>query len=114
MRKLKFALVFNLILICNICVSQDIKLQKSLIFDDTHKHELMQYNGLHGLYKKYISSQDGSNCQFYPSCSHFAKLALKKFPLPIALFLSADRLLRCNGRVEDYPLNAANKAVDLP
>ncbi len=52
MRKLKFALVFNLILICNICVSQDIKLQKSLIFDDTHKHELMQYNGLHGLYKK--------------------------------------------------------------
>lgn len=114
MRILKFKLVFNLILISACGLAQEIKLQKSLINIPVKSSEMIDYKGIHGFYKKYISSQDGSNCQFHPSCSHFAKLAIQKYPLPIGLFLSADRLLRCNGRKEGYVINSLNKAIDLP
>jgi putative component of membrane protein insertase Oxa1/YidC/SpoIIIJ protein YidD len=114
MRKLKFALIFNLILMAALCFGQPINLQKDLITAQKPRPEPTHYTGLHGFYKKYISSQDGSNCQFHPSCSHYAKLAIKKHPLPIGLFLTADRLLRCNGRTEDYFTNDSEKAIDLP
>jgi putative component of membrane protein insertase Oxa1/YidC/SpoIIIJ protein YidD len=114
MRILKFKLIFNLLLISACSLAQEIKLQKSLVINPFNRAEINTYQGVHGFYKKYISSQDGSNCQFHPSCSHFAKLAIQKYPLPIGLFLSADRLLRCNGRKEGYVINSLNKAIDLP
>lgn len=114
MRILACSLIFNLVLICAHCTAQEIRLQKSIISHKTFRAEPTPYHGIHGFYKKYISSQDGANCQFYPSCSHYAKLAIKKYSLPIALFLSADRLLRCNGRLENYPINDSDKAIDHP
>lgn len=38
----------------------------------------------------------GPRCRFYPSCSEYAKIALKTHPLPYAIWLSAKRLLKCH------------------
>ena len=37
------------------------------------------FSGLFKVYKNFISSQDGSNCVFYPSCSEYGLLAVKKY-----------------------------------
>ena len=108
-----FILIFNLALTF-LGSAQEIKLQKFLLKPSVNLAEPNLYTGLHGFYKKYISSQDGSNCQFHPSCSHFAKLAIQKYPFPIGLFLTTDRLLRCNGKPEGYPINSMDKAIDHP
>lgn len=72
------------------------------------------YSGLHGFYKRFISSQDGASCQFAPSCSHYAKLAIKKHHLFLGIILTTDRLIRCNGHFEDHFFNGQGKAIDIP
>jgi putative component of membrane protein insertase Oxa1/YidC/SpoIIIJ protein YidD len=57
-------------------------------------------------YQEYISSQDGSHCTFYPSCSAYARQSIRKKGLFIGLLCTFDRLTRCNGLNNDkYPMN---------
>lgn len=50
----------------------------------------------------------GGRCRFYPSCSEYAKTALKKHSPLYAIWLSAKRLLKCHpwhpGGVDMVPL----------
>lgn len=47
-------------------------------------------------YKNFISSQDGSQCSFHPSCSEYAIQLVKKRGLIIGGMGACDRLMRCN------------------
>ncbi len=52
-----------------------------------------------GLYKKYISPVDGSDCPMYPTCSEYSIQCFKKHGAPMGWIMTWDRLLRC-GRDE--------------
>ena len=53
--------------------------------------------GLIRLYQKFISSQDGPSCNFVPTCSRFGMACIQEYGVVRGIFLTADRLLRCNG-----------------
>ena len=57
-------------------------------------------------YQKRISPLFGPKCRFYPSCSQYAILAIKKYGLFKGLLKAIFRILRCNpfskGGI-DYP-----------
>lgn len=52
--------------------------------------------GFYSFYKIFVSSQDESHCFFYPSCSDYAYLSVKKNGIFIGLISAFDRLSRCN------------------
>ncbi|MBZ9578255.1 membrane protein insertion efficiency factor YidD [Patescibacteria group bacterium] len=47
-------------------------------------------------YQKFISQAFGRTCRFYPSCSQYSYLAIKKYGLFMGLFLGMKRILRCH------------------
>ena len=53
--------------------------------------------GLIRFYQKFISSQDGPTCAFTPSCSRFGMACIQEYGVLRGVFLTADRLIRCNG-----------------
>jgi putative component of membrane protein insertase Oxa1/YidC/SpoIIIJ protein YidD len=62
------------------------------------------FNGSMYLYQKTISEQISAQCGFTPSCSEFSKNLILHYGLIKGVFLSADRLMRCNGHASDeYP-----------
>lgn len=70
-------------------------------------------------YQRIISEQISAVCGFEPSCSAFSIQSIKKLGIIKGLFLTADRLTRCNGEAqresENYlfdPLKA--KVIDAP
>jgi putative membrane protein insertion efficiency factor len=66
-------------------------------------------------YRNYISSQDGSHCSFYPSCSSYALQSIKKKGLIVGLLNTFDRLSRCNGLSEEnYPLKKGTNLLYDP
>ena len=71
-------------------------------------------NPLFGFYKKFISSQDGNNCGFYPSCSQFAAQAIKSNGFFIGSLAAFDRISRCNGHNHQFylPYKNGNKRMD--
>ena len=57
-------------------------------------------------YQKVLSPYFGGNCRFYPSCSEYAILSIRKDGALKGCFKSAWRLLRCNPFTKggvDYP-----------
>ena len=52
------------------------------------------------LYQSILSEQISAVCGFEPSCSAFSALSIKKLGLLKGLFLTADRLTRCNGNAQ--------------
>ncbi len=48
------------------------------------------------LYRFCISPLIGNHCRFYPSCSEYAQLSLKRFGLIRGSYLSIKRLLKCH------------------
>ena len=57
-------------------------------------------------YQKKISPLFGPKCRFYPSCSQYAILAIKKYGLLKGLLKAIFRILRCNPLSKggiDYP-----------
>lgn len=61
--------------------------------------------GLVLLYKAYAPLEVRAKCRFYPTCSSYMIMALKKYGLFIGLFKGIRRLFRCkppNGGI-DYP-----------
>jgi uncharacterized protein len=59
-------------------------------------------------YQRLVSPLIGPRCKYYPSCSEYAVLAVRRYGILRGLVLAAWRLLRCNpwsdggvDRVED-------------
>lgn len=48
------------------------------------------------VYQNVISDHYLSQCAYYPSCSNFSKYAIKEFGWVKGVFLTADRIQRCN------------------
>jgi len=81
---------------------------------DTHKHKrdyiyknesswLKKYNpvslgfgSLLYLYQNVISQQFSADCLYHPTCSDFSKDAIREYGLIKGIFLSSDRICRCN------------------
>jgi len=63
-------------------------------------------------YKNFISSQDGSNCTFYPSCSKYASECVVQEGLFLGTLLAFDRINRCNGGNHLFYLKKSNKLND--
>ncbi len=75
------------------------------------------YGGLLYVYQNTLSQQFSANCLYSPSCSEFSKHSVKTFGFTKGLFLSADRVMRCNriAATGIHPLKiTANKVVDPP
>lgn len=56
------------------------------------------------LYQNVISAQLSKDCPYEITCSNFSKQAIKEFGIFKGLFLSADRITRCN-RIAILDLN---------
>ena len=60
-----------------------------------------------GFYRRFISPLSGPKCKFYPSCSMYAVIAIRRFGAFRGLLLASLRLLRCNpwsdGGIDDVP-----------
>ncbi len=58
-------------------------------------------------YRYFLSPFLGDNCRFYPSCSAYAELAVKRFGIIHGLWLALCRLARCHpwnpGGVDPVP-----------
>jgi putative component of membrane protein insertase Oxa1/YidC/SpoIIIJ protein YidD len=70
---------------------------------EKHQHFVARYNpvtltfsGLMFVYQNVLSSQIYAGCLYDPSCSEFSKKAIREYGLIKGVFLSADRLNRCN------------------
>ncbi len=48
------------------------------------------------VYRKIISPLFPSSCRFYPTCSTYAKEALRKYGIIKGSYLAIYRILRCN------------------
>ncbi len=48
------------------------------------------------LYQRAISPAIPQRCRYYPSCSHYAVAAVKRYGVLKGLVLAAWRVLRCN------------------
>ncbi len=56
----------------------------------------MFVGGLFVVYKTFISSQDGDNCSFEPSCSEYAVEAIQRKGIIEGPLMFFDRYTRCN------------------
>ncbi|MBK51666.1 MAG: membrane protein insertion efficiency factor YidD [Gammaproteobacteria bacterium] len=52
--------------------------------------------GIIEFYQRYISILFGSNCRFYPSCSHYFKEAVNKYGALRGTVLGLKRLGKCH------------------
>jgi putative membrane protein insertion efficiency factor len=67
----------------------------------------LTFSGLMFFYQNVLSSQVNAGCIYSPSCSEFSKQCIKKHGLVKGIFLSADRVQRCN-RITALGLNIKN------
>lgn len=71
---------------------------------------------LYHFYQKHLSRQILNDCVYDHSCSRFAKDVFSNFGLLKGLFLTADRLTRCNrasfSEIPASHVNAEGKAID--
>lgn len=70
-------------------------------------------------YQKILSQQLARNCPYEISCSNFSKQAIREFGIFKGVFISADRILRCNriGFEDVSPLSinpATGRIIDSP
>jgi putative component of membrane protein insertase Oxa1/YidC/SpoIIIJ protein YidD len=66
-------------------------------------------------YKKFISSQDSGDCNFYPSCSVYGTQSFQKLGFLKGLFNTFDRLTRCNGlNRKDYHIHKTSNLLYDP
>lgn len=83
------------------------------------KYKVNPFDGLLFLYKKILSMQISAHCEFEPSCSSFSLRALHELGYLKGIFLTADRLTRCNGsasnETQHYLIIPENgKIKDIP
>lgn len=62
-----------------------------------------------------FSPVDGPSCPFHPTCSQYAKQALRMQGLMMGVLMSGDRLMRCNGSGHTlYPKTGPGGALSDP
>lgn len=54
------------------------------------------------VYQSIMSEQISAHCEFEPSCSNFGVQSIKVLGIIKGLFLTADRLTRCNGEAQPH------------
>ena len=89
---------------------------------ETHDHHNSNKNTATSLswrsftfYKKYISSQDISSCNFSPSCSEYARQAVLMEGIIVGIANSMDRFTRCNGmNLENYQFQSGKNLLYDP
>lgn len=74
------------------------------------------FGGLLFLYQNTLSQQFSATCLYEPSCSEFSKQSIRKYGLLKGIFLSADRITRCNriAATGIHPLRVENNKVADP
>ena len=76
------------------------------------------FTGAMLLYQRAISPQISSSCAYQRSCSNFSKASIKEYGLLKGIFLSADRIMRCNTMVyQNTPADKLTKSghiIDEP
>ncbi|MGD0710472.1 MAG: membrane protein insertion efficiency factor YidD [Bacteroidales bacterium] len=93
--------------------------------DYKHKSFIAKYNPFSLLatsamlfYQNVVSQQFFRHCLYERSCSNFSKQAINEFGLIKGIFMSADRLMRCNGTaINDVPpdlFDDEQLAIDEP
>lgn len=69
-------------------------------------------------YQKVVSPQLSRQCLYYTSCSSFSKKSINRFGFIKGVFLSADRLMRCNplviGEISGEATDAEGIFIDEP
>lgn len=50
-----------------------------------------------GYWRKYITNIDGPRCSFRPTCSEYARQAIRKYGFGKGSIMASERLQRCNG-----------------
>lgn len=56
-------------------------------------------------YQKYMSPLDGPTCHYYPTCSVYTGMAIKRKGLLGGLLMGTDRLLRCHPGQLEHPID---------
>jgi uncharacterized protein len=90
-----------------------------------HRSIVSKYNPLSLLatssmyiYQNIVSPQLFRHCLYHRSCSNYSKAAINEFGLIKGVFISADRLLRCNvNAINDIPpedFDSDGFAIDEP
>ena len=69
---------------------------------DVDSEYKLALNGFFFVYKEFLSSQDGDNCSFTPSCSEYAVRAVKQKGLLKGTVMFFDRYTRCNSLSKEY------------
>ena len=83
---------------------ETVKHDFSLKIDNSNEIRLVLTTSF-AFYKLFISSQDGMQCTFHPTCSVYALNTIKTNGL-IGVLDAIDRLSRCNGlSPEKYPVH---------
>lgn len=93
--------------------------------DYRRKSPLFRYNpvaltltGTMLVYQHVVSPQLGSGCIYERSCSNFSKAAISEIGVVRGIFLSADRLFRCNmyafAETPLFYFNEQGKIIDEP
>jgi len=74
------------------------------------------FGGLLFIYQNALSQQFSANCLYHPSCSDFSKQSVREYGLLKGVFLSADRVMRCNriAATGIHPLRIENNKVQDP
>jgi putative component of membrane protein insertase Oxa1/YidC/SpoIIIJ protein YidD len=68
-----------------------------------------------GFYKQFVSSQDDSECPFFPSCSVYMAVSVRKQGIILGLINGLDRLIRCSGSQDNrFVLTENHKMIDFP
>ena len=84
------------------------------VIETHHSNALVKYNpvtlvlkGAMAAYQHAISPQLSRHCPYEITCSNFSKQAIQEFGIVKGVFLSADRILRCNriGVLDTDPLD---------
>src|SRR4028118_59921 len=92
------------------------------VFTTNQQHAVAKYNpvtlvlkGSMYVYQNVISPQLARSCPYEITCSNFSKQCIREFGIVKGVFLSADRILRCNriGILDVNPLdiNETNGAI---
>lgn len=90
----------------------------SRIIQTRHNNILAAYNpvtlvlkGTMFMYQHAISPQLARHCPYEITCSNFSKQSIQEYGIVKGVFLSADRILRCNriGILDTDPLDFNNK-----
>lgn len=66
-------------------------------------------------FQKHLSPLDGPRCVFYPTCSHYAHLAIEQYGVFKGIAMTGDRLIRCNPSTmadHDHPLLPNGRLYD--